>query len=143
MAHQMQMKHCGNCRTDKPVSEFNKNSRKSDGLQTQCRPCTKISNNASYKVSPKRRNKIKERNNSVAKYARLFVTRYKRFCGCRLCGEREPVALDLHHLNPNEKDDEVARLMRYGMKVLKAEIRKCAVLCANCHRKVHAGILTV
>lgn len=143
MAHQMQMKHCGNCSTDKPVSEFNKNSRKSDGLQTQCRPCTKISNNASYKVSAKRRTTIKDRNRSVAKHNRLFVTRYKRFCGCKLCGEREPVALDLHHLNPDEKDDEVARLMRYGLKVLKAEIRKCVVLCANCHRKVHAGILTV
>ena len=32
-------KHCRKCDTPKPVSEFNRNRSKSDGLQTRCRAC--------------------------------------------------------------------------------------------------------
>ena len=39
-------KHCFKCDTTKPRSEFNKHSRKKDGLQTQCRSC----HNAQKKV---------------------------------------------------------------------------------------------
>ena len=67
---------------------------------------------------------------------RLFVDRYKRFCGCSRCGYREhAVVLDLHHVQP--KKETIARLMTEPRKTLKAEMRKCVVLCANCHRVVH------
>lgn len=55
----------------------------------------------------------------------------------------EIVALDFHHLNPSEKDLEVSLLTRYSTKRVKDEIRKCVVLCANCHRKLHAGIISL
>ncbi|QXL90328.1 hypothetical protein [Salmonella phage NINP13076] len=61
--------------------------------------------------------------------------------GCILCGEKEPVALDLHHIDESTKDANVSDLMRRGTKRLIDEMNKCVVLCANCHRKVHAGIL--
>ena len=32
-------KHCPNCNKTKPISEFNKNKYKSDGLQGWCRKC--------------------------------------------------------------------------------------------------------
>lgn len=137
----LKTKVCQLCSIDKPVSEFNKNSRKSDGLQNRCRSCTKEYNNQSYKTSEKRRKTIKTRNRTVRLYNRKFVSRYKRFCGCRLCSEREPVALDLHHIDPDGKDLEVSKLINISLDKAKVEIRKCVVLCANCHRKVHAGIL--
>lgn len=136
-------KFCGDCDQNKPLTEFNKNACKVDGLQTVCRPCTKIRNNESYKTSDKRRTTIKNRNRSVAAYNQRFISRYKRLCGCRLCGEKEPVVLDLHHVNMHEKEADVSMLVRCGLKVIKAEIRKCVVLCSNCHRRVHAGLLNL
>ena len=61
--------------------------------------------------------------------------------GCALCSEKTPVALDFHHLDPTKKDNEVRRCST--QKKAREEIAKCVVLCANCHRKVHAGLLTV
>lgn len=41
---------------------------------------------------------------------------------------------------PNEKEYGVAQMARrYSIDAIKREIAKCIVVCANCHRKVHAG----
>lgn len=62
-------------------------------------------------------------------------------CKCYYCLESEPIVLDLHHLNPLEKDADPSSLVNCSIETLKAEIRKCIVLCANCHRKVHSRLL--
>ncbi len=55
-----------------------------------------------------------------------------------MCGERDPVVLEFHHLG--EKSNEVSRLMGRGasLDALKAEISRCSVVCANCHRRITA-----
>lgn len=61
-----------------------------------------------------------------------------RFACCR-CGEDHPGVLDFHHRNPEEKDFPIGyyvNSLRSRTRVL-AEIAKCDVLCANCHRKHH------
>lgn len=60
-----------------------------------------------------------------------------RACGCKLCGEKDQACLDFHHRDPLEKDGHIGQFRHFGMKRLKAEIAKCDVLCANCHRKYH------
>lgn len=40
-------KVCAACRQSKPVAEFHKNSRMSDGVRSSCKPCTKAINQAS------------------------------------------------------------------------------------------------
>jgi len=135
------VKHCYKCSTDKELSEFNVNSSRKDGLQTQCRDCSKRNNNSNYLTNPKKRKAIRDRNKQVKSYNKELVNRYKRMCGCYVCGEKEPVALDLHHKDPSIKEDHPARMSRYSTKAFKAEIRKCMVLCSNCHRKFHAGLI--
>jgi hypothetical protein len=51
--------------------------------------------------------------------------------------------LEFHHRNPAEKDEDIARAVQAGwaLERLQAEVAKCVVLCANCHRKLHAGRL--
>lgn len=62
---------------------------------------------------------------------------------CMMCGyDRCPSALDFHHIDESQKEFGIASkgYTRSWVKV-KAELHKCFLLCANCHREVHAGIL--
>jgi len=57
--------------------------------------------------------------------------------GCIKCGEMDASCLDFHHRDPAEKEGHIGEFRKFGMKRLLAEIEKCDVLCANCHRKFH------
>jgi hypothetical protein len=64
---------------------------------------------------------------------------------CMLCGYNRCVdALDLHHLDATQKEFGISSggLTRAWSKVV-AEADKCILICANCHREVHAGIVKV
>jgi len=58
---------------------------------------------------------------------------------CVQCGESDPVCLDFHHRDPGQKDFSLYQAARLAMgkNRILAEIAKCDVLCANCHRKLH------
>jgi hypothetical protein len=137
------VKHCKKCNTTKHKIDFNKNRTNSDGLQAHCRLCQKKADSASYKKSAIRRAKVAEQGRLAKERGKSLVQRYKRMCKCRVCREDEPIALDLHHLDPSTKEDNPSRLYGYSFKKLKEEVRKCIVLCANCHRKVHAGLIEI
>jgi hypothetical protein len=58
---------------------------------------------------------------------------------CIRCGETHPACLDFHHRDPGVKEGTISRLVSKNVKLdrVQAEIEKCDVLCANCHRKFH------
>ncbi len=61
--------------------------------------------------------------------------------GCCVCGESALCCIDAHHKNQKEKDHNIGVLV-YGAKalaVIPKELAKCIPICANCHRKYHAG----
>lgn len=89
-----------------------------------------------YKESYNARNKIqKDRTKEIIEEAKAV--------GCIIpdCGETEMACLDFHHLG--DKDKTISQMRGMSDKRVLEEIAKCIVLCANCHRKVHAGILTL
>ena len=45
---------------------------------------------------------------------------------------------DFHHIDPKEKEFYPARIMQYAWTTIEAELKKCVMLCANCHRIRHA-----
>lgn len=58
--------------------------------------------------------------------------------GCIKCGEKHPACLDFHHRNgKTDKLGHIGVYRRYGTDRLLAEIAKCDVMCANCHRIHH------
>lgn len=59
--------------------------------------------------------------------------------GCDNCGERDPVCLDFHHIDPSTKTYTISRLYAgtWGWDRILQEIALCKILCANCHRKEH------
>ena len=61
---------------------------------------------------------------------------------CMLCGyDRCLEALDFHHIDPKKKDFGLSEKgMTRSWDKIKMEIDKCVLICANCHREIHAGI---
>ena len=71
---------------------------------------------------------------------RELARRYKKRKGCRICGERDADKLTFHHRDPGRKLEKIGRLISKGRyRALVEEIRKCEILCGNCHRMVHGG----
>ncbi len=62
---------------------------------------------------------------------------------CQICGySRCLVALDFHHIDGSTKEFELSErgLTRRWEKIVE-EAKKCLLVCANCHRGIHAGTL--
>ncbi|MFB6220720.1 MAG: homing endonuclease associated repeat-containing protein [Halolamina sp.] len=72
---------------------------------------------------------------------RAWVRAYKARRGCHDCGHRKPAALDLHHIDSRTKTKPVSRFVSDGATIqqLLREVELCEVICANCHRKLHAA----
>lgn len=71
---------------------------------------------------------------------RAWVYEYKRDSdGCSRCGETDPACLDFHHRDDTEKEMTISKMITHGFSKakLRAEMAKCDILCANCHRKEH------
>lgn len=137
------MKFCTKCTTLKPKTDFYKSAAKPDGLQVRCKSCNRKGNVSFYASSENRRTKVKETRTNTKKKNKYLVDRYKRMCKCKHCGEDDPIVLDLHHVDPAGKDAGPSQLLGGSLEVLREEIRKCIVLCSNCHRREHHRLRTM
>lgn len=64
---------------------------------------------------------------------------------CEYCGyDRCIWVLEFHHLDPDKKDMSISRDGNtQGWEKIKRELEKCILVCANCHREIHCGLLKV
>jgi hypothetical protein len=64
---------------------------------------------------------------------------------CAICQYSKCIkALEFHHLDPNEKDFHFnVRITNKTWPKICAELRKCVLLCANCHREVHHKVVKI
>lgn len=68
---------------------------------------------------------------------RDYIDEYLREHPCLDCGEEDILVLDFDHVS-GVKCGNVSTLSHKGvsLEVLKVEIAKCEVRCANCHRRI-------
>ena len=62
---------------------------------------------------------------------------------CQICGySKTNKALEFHHIDPNEKEIGFGETRANNLSWIKLvnELRKCVMLCSNCHKEVHEGI---
>ena len=62
---------------------------------------------------------------------------------CCRCGYNEYIGgLDLHHTNVLPKEFSISAALRKQIPWIKmvVEVKKCIMLCANCHRELHGNI---
>lgn len=64
---------------------------------------------------------------------------------CQICGyNRSLNALSFHHRDPGQKRFGIAmRGITRSIDSVRAEVEKCALLCANCHAEVERGVATL
>lgn len=131
------MKTCNKCKQAKSFSDFNKNKRTKDGLQRYCKSCTAKFQKNHYLAGGKE--KTHQRNLEYRQRNITFTDRYKKLFGkCVDCGITDYKVLQFDHKNNKLHDVSDLRGGAGSLKVLKEEIRKCEMRCANCHQiKTH------
>lgn len=55
---------------------------------------------------------------------------------CSKCGESNIFVLDFHHIR-GQKESTISRMMDSRWSAIEAEIKKCILLCKNCHQEEH------
>jgi len=62
---------------------------------------------------------------------------------CQICGYQKFMgALDFHHIDGNIKSFNLStRGLTRSWERIKDEIAKCTLVCANCHREIHGGLV--
>ena len=137
------MKTCSNCKTEKPLTDFNKKSSRKDGRQAVCRVCSNASSKKYYRQDkPAHIAKVVKRNRKERRRLGDWIRELKSE-GCTQCDENDPCCIDFHHLDPSKKNQAVARMVASALSQenIQKEIDKCVRLCSNCHRKFHAGVI--
>src|SRR2546426_4885806 len=127
---------CRVCGLAKPVVEFPFRSVTKQTRQSICLSCQRDYTRGWYSRNRKRHiaNAAARRNReAIRTLDRVFD--YLRNHSCADCGESDTLLLDFDHLR--DKRASVKRLARGGLSwdVVEAEIGKCEVRCANCHRR--------
>lgn len=64
---------------------------------------------------------------------------------CQICGYHKCIsAMDFHHVNEKEKSFALGlRGLTRSWHSIEQELRKCILVCANCHREIHAGLVDI
>lgn len=111
-------RYCSDCRQPKIVTDFYR--RKNGGFYSCCKIC-------------------QNRKSDKQKETKLKCVDYKGG-KCQRCGYNRCIqALDFHHVSDDKKFGiSTARNRRF--EDLKVELDKCVLVCAICHRELHAGL---
>ena len=109
-------KSCSQCERTLPLSDFYQSGSK---VQARCKACF---------------NRM-----CVERWRRIKIEEVERFGGrCADCaGVFHPDVFDVHHVDPSEKEFAWTKLRLFSAARRRAELAKCVMLCANCHRVRH------
>lgn len=96
-----------------------------------CQECTRLNKNSNYDYT------VAWRVNAKRK-----LVEYKGgkccICGYNKCDQ----ALDFHHVDQSTKEFSISSRIRSFSKILE-EVDKCILVCSNCHREIHYGIISI
>ena len=117
----METKVCTKCKRELSIDEFNWRDKNKGTKRSECKYC-----HTSF---------MKQ----IYEDKKSLVANIKSQIRCQKCGDNREYTLDFHHINPNEKENDIARMTSNNYRIDRVldEIEKCIVLCSNCHREFH------
>lgn len=116
------MRVCGSCKQEKDESEFSNH--------TYCKPCKSAYNKAHYEENKQTyRDTVKK-----TKARRREHIRDIKDVPCMDCKVKYPFyVMEFDHRS--DKDFTIGRKFYLSLQTVQAEIDKCDIVCANCHRE--------
>ena len=131
------MRSCGGCNERKADEEFGVRDRATGREHTICRECRRTYCRTHYRKDPQSfYERKKARAQRYRARARSLIDAYLAAHPCVDCGEADPIVLEFDHVR-DVKARDVSALAYEGAPEARivAEIAKCDVRCANCHRR--------
>lgn len=131
------MKVCTRCAIEKPLDDFAFRSRMAGTRIGHCKACQARYFRSYYTSNIEdERTRARRVNADNRKRLRVLVTQLKRR-PCSDCLQTyNPWQMDFDHLPGHLKKDAISRLVSTGsFNAIKAELLKCELVCANCHRE--------
>jgi transposase-like protein len=124
-----ELRRCSRCCHELPLELFN---RMGEGHQSYCRSCFAAYFRARGDLHRKQSKAAKRRRHRALK---AHVLNHLSERSCVDCGEKDPVVLEFDHIG--EKVAAVSALVAEAASftAVDAEIARCEVVCANCHRR--------
>jgi len=136
------MKTCSKCGETKPLTDFFVKDKKTGRLHAQCKACYKLHRQSFYKdhyakYKPLYLARAKVRREKLRLEFHTNMLAYLSNKCCVDCGENDIRVLELDHIDPSSKRFNISQAVRLGFSWndVLAEIKKCRILCANCHKK--------
>jgi hypothetical protein len=112
---------CRACSEVKSISCFSKSKKATKGLRVICSVC---------------------HNTQTMQRRRAIKTKWLNEmggCACRICGfDKSLASLQFHHVDGKDQDPAQMMYSKNSDDVIRSELSKCCVLCANCHVSLHA-----
>lgn len=135
-------KICSKCGLNKPLTDYFVKDGRTGRLHAQCKECYKEHRRTFYADHYARygelyRQRAQLRRARLRKEFRENMLAYLQKSKCAVCGENDIRVLEFDHINPMTKSFNISQAVSlgHGWKDVVNEMKKCRVLCANCHKK--------
>ncbi len=135
------IKRCTVCGIDKPLELFYHKNKIRNKYHSQCKDCYAVKRKYFYdahyaKYGDAYRLRARVRKANTKRDRQDKMAEYMVGKGCEHCGIDDIRVLDFDHLDPKLKSFSIARAINesYSWDKILEEIKKCRILCANCHR---------
>lgn len=137
------MRYCQKCNAEIKNWTIINGEKKNIQRRKFCLKCSPYNSHNTRNLCKEKAKKSKPLNVKV--WRKRFKERIVFSMGgkCQCCGYNKCIeALELHHINPEEKEMGFGGMRGHprAWEVVVKELRKCVLVCSNCHREIHAKI---
>ena len=132
----MLTKVCAGCAAEKDLESFNFKQKSFGTRQIRCRDCTRKQVQSQYNRHKEyyvKKAQLRTAANKALHREKLLL--YLSVHPCVDCSEADFVCLEFDHVRGKKQGNIAEMVGDYAWEKIEAEIAKCDVRCANCHRR--------